>query len=79
MKVGTEWRKGGPKTKYKFRTITDLCNAAPRRRKAPSSPTRGRNAIEQLPVSNFANELTNVKVIDMTKKEKKVFTGSVAS
>jgi len=75
MKIGTEWRKGGPKTKYKFRTITDLCNAAPRRRKAPSSPTRGRNAIEQLPVSNFANELTNVKVIDMTKKEKKVFTG----
>ncbi|XP_078484419.1 sip1/TFIP11 interacting protein isoform X1 [Ciona intestinalis] len=65
-----QWRKGSePKTKkpkYKYKTVEELTKSGKSVKKKKDSPERGQS---------IPNHVANVKVIDMTGKEKKVFTG----
>ena len=60
------------KPKYKFKTIDELRKSgkSAKKKKKESSPTPSTSKISAV--------LSNVKVIDMTGREKKVFSGSVS-
>ncbi|CAK8693912.1 unnamed protein product [Clavelina lepadiformis] len=69
----SQWRKGSEskkmKPKYKFKTIDELRKSGKtaKKKKKESSPTPSTSKISAV--------LSNVKVIDMTGREKKVFSG----
>ena len=70
----SQWRKGGEaktkKPKYKFKTIDEL------RKSGKATPRKKETLAESNHTSTkVSSAMANVKVIDMTGREKKVFSG----